>query len=59
MSEGKVDRRTFTQGATVALGALLLPSLPAWAARSVRTNWPAGENVKTSSFPTLTTTMLP
>src|SRR5688572_13290693 len=31
MSKGKVDRRTFTQGATVALGALLLPSLPAWA----------------------------
>src|SRR6187401_2099805 len=31
MSEGKVDRRTFTQGATVALGALMFPSLPAWA----------------------------
>ena len=31
MSKGTVDRRTFTQGATVALGALLLPSLPAWA----------------------------
>src|SRR5688500_5565426 len=31
MSKGTVDRRTFTQGAAVALGALLCPSLPAWA----------------------------
>ena len=31
MSKGTVDRRTFTQGAAVALGALLLPSLPVWA----------------------------
>lgn len=31
MSKGKVDRRTFAQVATMALGASLVPSVPAWA----------------------------
>ena len=36
MSTGKIDRRTFTQVATMALGASMLPSSPAWAQGSAK-----------------------
>src|SRR3970282_92878 len=31
MSKRKIDRRTFAQVTTMALGASMLPSMPAWA----------------------------
>ena len=43
----------------VPSGMITRPSLPACAACSVFSSWPAGEKVSTASSPMLTTTMLP